>query len=82
MNGLSASLATEYGKFNITSNILSLGYFKSNLWQAIPNKIKKERLKDIPSRKLGSIKNISNAIEFIINSEYVNKSIIKIDGGI
>ena len=27
-------------------------------------------------------KNISNAIEFIINSEYVNKSIIKIDGGI
>ena len=82
LNGLSASLATEYGKFNITSNILSLGYFKSNLWQAIPNKIKKERLKDIPSRKLGSIKNISNAIEFIINSEYVNKSIIKIDGGI
>ena len=82
LNGLSASIAREYGKFNITSNVLSLGYFNSTLWEAIPNKIKKERLKDIPSRKLGSTKNISNAIEFIINSEYVNKSTIKIDGGI
>ena len=82
LNGLSASIATEYGKFDITSNILSLGYFRSTLWQAIPSKIKKDRLKDIPSRKLGSIKNISNAIDFIINSEYVNKSSIKIDGGI
>lgn len=82
LNGLSVTVAKEYGKFNITSNILSLGYFKSNLWDAISPKIKKERLKDVPSKKLGSIKNISNAIEFLINSEYVNKSIIKIDGGI
>ena len=80
--GFSASLAKEYGRFNITSNILSLGYFQSQLWNELPLKIKKERIKDIPSRKLGSLSNISNAIKFIINSDFVNKSVIKIDGGI
>lgn len=80
--GFSASIAKEYGKFNITSNILSLGYFKSRLWDKIPAKIKKERIKDIPSQSLGSTGNISNAIEFIIKSEFVNKAVIKIDGGL
>jgi len=80
--GFSSSLAKEYGRFNITSNILSLGYFRSKLWNELPLKIKKERIKDIPSRKLGSLDNISNAIKFIINSDFVNKSVIKVDGGI
>ena len=79
--GFSSTLAKEYGRFNITSNILSLGYFKSKLWNKLPAKIKKNRIKDIPSRKLGSLINISNAIEFVINSEFVNRSVIKIDGG-
>ena len=82
LNGFSSSLAKEYGKFNVTSNILSLGYFKSKLWNKIPSKIQNERIKDVPSKKLGSIKNISNAIELLINSDYINKSTIKIDGGI
>ena len=69
-------------KFNVTSNILSLGYFKSKLWNKIPSKIQNERIKDVPSKKLGSIKNISNAIELLINSDYINRSTIKIDGGI
>ena len=80
--GFSSALAKEYGRFNVTSNILSLGYFKSKLWNDLSTKVKKERIKDIPSRKLGSLTNISNAIIFIINSEFVNRSVIKIDGGI
>lgn len=82
LNGFSSSIAKEYGKFNVTSNILSLGYFKSKLWNKIPSKIQNERIKDVPSKKLGSIKNISNTIELLINSDYINRSTIKIDGGI
>tara|TARA_B100001123_G_scaffold447607_1_gene605690 strand:+ start:2503 stop:3195 length:693 start_codon:yes stop_codon:yes gene_type:complete len=80
--GFSSTLAKEYGRFNITSNILSLGYFQSHLWNELSSKIKKERIKDIPAKKLGSLNNISNAIAFIINSDFVNRSVIKIDGGI
>ena len=42
----------------------------------------KQLLKRVPSNKCGHIKNIYNAIEFIINSDYVNNSEIKIDGGL
>ena len=36
----------------------------------------------IPSKKLGNVNNIVNAIEFIMKSVYVNGSVINIDGGI
>ena len=44
--------------------------------------LKQKRLNQIPSKKLGKPINVANAIDFIIKSDYVNKSIIKIDGGI
>ena len=80
--GLSKTLSKEYGRKNITSNVLSLGYFKSNLWDNLNENIKSKLLSDIPSKKLGSYSNVSNAINFLINSEYVNGSLIKIDGGL
>ena len=80
--GLSRSIAKEYGRLNITSNVLSLGYFKSNLWLEINEEIKKRLVNQIPSKVLGESYNIANAINFIINSNYVNGSIINIDGGI
>ncbi|MBL6841622.1 MAG: SDR family oxidoreductase [Pelagibacterales bacterium] len=82
LEGFSAVLAKEYAGFNITSNILSLGYFNYGLWDKLSAKLKKKRLDQIPSKKLGKPVNIANAIDFIIRSDYVNKSIIKVDGGI
>ena len=80
--GFSSVIAKEYAAFNITSNILSLGYFNHGLWNKLSYKLKQKRLKQIPSKKLGKSINIANAIDFIIKSDYVNRSIIKIDGGI
>lgn len=80
--GLSRGLAKEYAKFNITSNILDLGYFEYGLYNSLTNSIKQQLLSQIPSKKLGNIKNIVNAIHFLMESEYVNGSKINIDGGI
>ena len=80
--GFSNSLSKEYGSFNITSNVLSLGYFESPMWGRLKKAKQQELLKEVPSKKIGKPKNILNAIKFIINSDYVNSSVIKIDGGI
>ena len=82
LTGLSRGLAKEYAKFNITSNVLELGYFNCGLFNSLSELIKKQLLSQIPSRKLGSIKNIINCIRFLIESEYVNGAKINIDGGI
>jgi len=78
--GMSRVLASEYGRFNVTSNILNLGYFESGLADTLKDDVKKEILNRIPSKSFGKISDIANAVEFLIKSGYVNGSVITIDG--
>ena len=82
ISGFSKCLSKEYYDYNITSNCIKLGYFKTKLFEKIPKKIKFKLLNQIPNKKLGNIKNINNVINAIIDSDYINGSIIDIDGGI
>lgn len=79
--GMSKVLVKEYAKFNITSNCLVLGAFNTGMFQNLREKIKREMINQIPSRKLGDVMNIANAIKFIVNSPFVNGASISIDGG-
>lgn len=79
--GLFNVLSKEYAKFNITFNTISLGSFDTGMFEKLPNKVKNKILENIPSKKNGSFKNILNGIKFLKESDYVNGSIIKIDGG-
>jgi 3-oxoacyl-[acyl-carrier protein] reductase len=80
--GMSRVLAKEYARYNITSNVLVLGTFKTGMFLKLPGEMRKEILDRIPSKAFGKVANISNAVEFLIKSEYVNASIINIDGGV
>ena len=80
--GMSAVLAKEYARFNITSNILVLGYFSEGLINTLNNEKRERIINQIPAKRLGKISNIANAIDFLIKSEYVNNSVINKDGGI
>ena len=80
--GMSRVLSKEYATFGITSNVISLGAFNTGLYTNLNDKVKKKILEKIPSKKVGNIANISNAIKFIINSDYANGSVITIDGGV
>ena len=75
-------LGIEYGRFNITSNVLSLGYFNGPLWNEIDETKRIELIKNVPSKKLGKISDISESIKLLINTNYINCSIINIDGGL
>ena len=79
--GLSRVISKEYSKFNITSNIISLGTFDAGLFHELDNKKRQKILDSIPSKKPGNVENIVNSVDFIIKSDYVNGSIISIDGG-
>jgi len=79
--GMSKVLSKEYAKFNITSNSLILGAFNTGMFQSLNEKVKKDMISQIPSKKLGDVKNIVSAIKFIVDSPFVNGASIKIDGG-
>jgi NAD(P)-dependent dehydrogenase (short-subunit alcohol dehydrogenase family) len=80
LHGFSRSLAKEYGRFGITSNVISLGYFDSGLYRKLNEKMQKEFVKSVPSKKLGTAEDIHHAINFLILSGYANGSVITIDG--
>lgn len=82
IHGISKVISKEYAKFNVTSNVLLLGNFNFGMFSKLNNKKQKQLLNKVPSNKPGHIKNIFNAIDFLINSDYVNNSEIKIDGGL
>jgi len=75
------SMSKEYGKYNITFNTLKLGNFNYGLFKKLPKSKQKKLLAAVPSNKTGNVINILNAINFLINSDYVNNSEINIDGG-
>jgi 3-oxoacyl-[acyl-carrier protein] reductase len=79
--GMSKVLSKEYAKFNITSNSLILGAFNTGMFQGLNEKVKADMISQIPSKKLGDVKNIVSAIRFIVDSPFVNGASIKIDGG-
>ena len=82
LTGLTKSLAKEYGRFNINSNILELGYFKGGLADTLNQKLKEKIIERIPTKKLGDIEEISSCIKLLINSSYINGTVLKVNGGI
>jgi 3-oxoacyl-[acyl-carrier protein] reductase len=79
--GMMNILSKEFAKFNITFNTINLGNFNAGMYKKLTNKKKLSILKRIPSGQTGDIKSIYNAIEFVIQSDYVNGSKISVDGG-
>jgi NAD(P)-dependent dehydrogenase (short-subunit alcohol dehydrogenase family) len=78
--GFSRSLAKEYARFGVTSNVISLGYFDSGLYKKLDKKMQKLFIDAVPSKKLGTTDNIYHAINFLVLSDYTNGSVITIDG--
>lgn len=81
LSGLSKSFSREMARFDITSNYLSLGYFKSPLFDKIDTETKKKLIIKTDKKTLGDIDSIINSLYFLYKSRYVTGSIIKIDGG-
>jgi len=66
----------------ITCNSIQLGYFDAGMAHRIPNKILDKIIEKIPLKRLGKMDELEQAIEFLINTEYVSGTSIKINGGI
>ena len=78
--GLSKTIASENVTLNITSNVINLGYFDIGMIKDVPDKYLDIIKSKIPTGKLGTPDNILNAVEFIINSDYLTGSEINLNG--
>jgi 3-oxoacyl-[acyl-carrier protein] reductase len=83
LNGMTLALAKELGPLGIRVAALAPGYFdtsstRQNVSEARLNKV----VASVPLKRLGQVAEIAAAIDFIIDNEYVNGTIVELDGGL
>ncbi len=66
----------------ITCNSIQLGYFDAGMAHRLPKKISDTVKSKIPLKRFGTMQELHDTIEFLINTEYVSGTAIKIDGGV
>lgn len=84
LGGLSKTVSKEVIKSNITSNLISLGYFDAGLLYQIPENIR-EQIKDtIPMNEFGNPLEIVDCIQYLCseNSRYITGQTINLNGGL
>lgn len=80
--GLTKVIANENAQKGITVNCLNLGYFNIGMIDSIPDQIINNIIETIPMKKLGNPTNIINAVNLLIEADYITGTGININGGL
>tara|TARA_B100000212_G_C27224166_1_gene468653 strand:- start:6 stop:740 length:735 start_codon:yes stop_codon:yes gene_type:complete len=80
---MTKSLAKEYAKKNIRLNCVSPGFIATDMTKDLKEEFQSELLKNIPINRLGSGKDIANAVLFLASDEasYITGETIHVNGG-
>lgn len=82
IDSFTRTVALENAIKNITCNSIQLGYFEAGLTWKIPKEFREILINEIPMKRLGTINELSNTIKYLIDTQYVTGTNIKINGGI
>lgn len=82
IDSFTRTVAIENAIKNITCNSIQLGYFEAGLTWKIPKEFREILINEIPMKRLGTINELSNTIKYLIDTQYVTGTNIKINGGI
>lgn len=80
--GLTRALAAENASKNVTVNTLALGYFDAGMIRTISREILDQIVEKIPMKRLGDPANLTRAVRFLIDADYVTGSTLDINGGL
>ena len=82
IDNLVKTTSIENLKLGITCNAIGLGYFDGGLTYKIPDRLRSNIIKNIPLQRLGKIEELQNTIKYLIDTEYISGTTIKINGGL
>ncbi len=81
--GLTRVLALELGKYNVNVNAVAPGLIDTPLTKKLPPKVLNDLIEAQPTKKMGSPRDIANAVSFLLSNEsnFITGQIIHVDGG-
>lgn len=82
--GFTKSIAKEYAKRNITSNVVCPGYIETDMTSKLATKIKETIIGNIPVGKPGLPEDVANLVVFLASdlASYITGEVINISGGL
>jgi len=81
--GLTKVVAREFATRNITCNAVAPGFIETAMTAKLPPEIVQQYLKNIPSGKMGTQRDVANAVAFLVSDDasYINGHVLVVDGG-
>ncbi len=81
--GLSSTLAQEYAKHGITSNVVSPGFIETGSFMRLSEEIRTRALAMVPSKRAGSAEHVAGLIAHLVGKDggYTTGQVIAVDGG-
>jgi len=82
--GFSKALAKEVAAYGIRVNVVCPGFIETDMVSSLRDDIKKEVLKTIPLKRLGTAEEVASVCAFLASNKagYITGEVIKIDGGL
>ncbi len=80
---ITKTLAKELARYGINVNAVAPGYIKTPMTRAVPEKVEKYLIGQIPLRRAGEPEEVANAVAFLVSdiSAYITGQILSINGG-
>lgn len=83
INALTTTWSKELAMFGIRSAAIAPGFFETESAHKAVSEAQLEKWRQsIPLKRLGKVKEILSAVEFIIENDYFNGRILELDGGL
>lgn len=81
--GMTKSVAKEFAARNITANVVAPGFIETDMTDVLNDEVKDQIKKNIPMKRMGTPKDISDAVSFIASerSNYITGQVFTVDGG-
>ena len=82
VNGITLSLAREYGPKGIRVNAVAPGIIDTDMMKAVPKEVIEPMIAQVPLRRLGQPQDIANAFLFLASDEasYITGMVLHVDG--
>lgn len=83
IEGLTRSLAVEFGSRNININCIAPGYIETDMTKNLDKKVIQDMKSNIPLNKFGLTSDISEVVCFLVSdlSSFITGQVINVDGG-
>ena len=81
--GFTKSLAKELASRNILANCIAPGFIATDMTNVLSDTIKEQIEGQIPLKKMGTAREVANAVYFLANEEntYITGQVLNVDGG-